>query len=84
MPKIKVVQVGLGPLGIKTANFIAERARVEIVAAVDKNPTLIGKDLGELFGAAPSGVIVMDDFAAAVAKNRPDASASPTPHRWPG
>ena len=78
MPKIKVVQVGLGPLGIKTANFIAERAGVDIVAAVDKNPTLVGKDLGELCGAAPSGVIVMDDFAAAVAKNRPDVAVLTT------
>lgn len=78
MSKIKVVQVGLGPLGIKTANFIAERANVEIIAAVDKNPALIGKDLGALRGVAPSGVKVQEDFAAAVAANRPDVAVLTT------
>lgn len=78
MSKIKVVQVGLGPLGIKTANFIAERNSVEIVAAVDKNPALIGKDLGELRGVAASGVLVQEDFAAAVAKSKPDVAVLTT------
>ena len=27
MKKIRILQIGLGPLGIKTANFISERKR---------------------------------------------------------
>lgn len=45
---LKVVQIGMGPLGIKVAEFITERKGIQTVAAVDKNPTLIGKSLQDL------------------------------------
>ena len=66
MKPIKVVQVGLGPLGLKIADFIAKRSGIETVAAVDKNPDLIGQDMHHLAGSGLDGVLVADDFATAI------------------
>jgi 4-hydroxy-tetrahydrodipicolinate reductase len=49
MKKIKVIVMGLGPLGIKTVKYAAER-NLEIVGAVDINPDIAGKKLGEYCG----------------------------------
>lgn len=45
---INVIQIGLGPLGIQTAKFIAEKSEVQTVAAVDINVNLKGKSLQDL------------------------------------
>lgn len=66
MKTINVLQVGLGPLGIKTATFINERNHIQTVAAVDKNPALIGQDLGKLSADAPSGVLIQGSIAEAI------------------
>lgn len=69
---IKVLQIGLGPLGQKIGNYIAAREGITTVAAVDKNPDLIGQDLGKLCGRTPSGVIVKENVAAALDATSPD------------
>ncbi len=46
MEKIKVVQIGMGPLGLKITGYILERRNLRIVGAVDRDPSLVGKDLG--------------------------------------
>lgn len=56
--KIKVVQIGLGPLGVKTFQFINQRTAIEVVGAVDKDPALMGKDLGAHCGGKPNGIII--------------------------
>lgn len=58
MQEISVLQVGLGPLGIKVSQFIAERSGISIVAAVDKNPQLIGKKLSELSDTLSSDISI--------------------------
>ncbi|MFQ5447082.1 MAG: dihydrodipicolinate reductase [Saprospiraceae bacterium] len=75
---MNILQIGLGPLGLKIANFIAERHGLATIAAVDKNPGLIGKDLGELAGGAPSGVVVAGSVADAVAKDKPGVAVLTT------
>ena len=75
---MNILQIGLGPLGLKIANFIAERPGLTTSAAVDKNPNLIGKDLGELAGGKPSGVAVTGSVSAAVVKNKPDVAVLTT------
>jgi len=72
MQVIKILQIGMGPLGIKIAKMIHERNRVETVAAVDINPDLNGKDLGLLYGTRPSGVAISNDLAKEVARTQPD------------
>ena len=66
MNPIKVVQVGIGPLGVKIANFIAERKGITTVAAVDKNPNLIGMDLAQTYGAEETGVIIKKTLSEAI------------------
>ena len=66
MNPIKVVQVGIGPLGVKIANFIAERKGITTVAAVDKNPNLIGMDLAQTYGAEETGVIIKQTLSEAI------------------
>lgn len=69
---IKVIQIGLGPLGIKTARMIRERAGVRTIAAVDKKTELIGQDVGLLSEGAASGLTIEAEAAAAIARERPD------------
>ncbi len=78
MKKIDILQVGLGPLGIKIANFIARRDGLTTIAAVDKNPELIGKDLGELCGGEASGIIIRGDIAEAIKKVKPHVAVLTT------
>ena len=74
MKNFNILQIGLGPLGIKTCNFIAKRDGLKTIAAVDKNPALVGKDLGELCGGEASGIIVMGSIAEAIKNKKPDVA----------
>jgi 4-hydroxy-tetrahydrodipicolinate reductase len=60
--KVKVVQIGLGPIGNKTSQFLVERDAVEIVGAIDTDPLKIGHDVGALAGLPPIGVKVGGDL----------------------
>jgi hypothetical protein len=54
--KHRVIQVGLGPIGIDMARRAAARPHLEIVGAVDIDPDLVGRDLEDLVeGASVSG-----------------------------
>ena len=66
MKKIKVVQMGLGPIGNKATLYLAERENLQIVGAVDADPAKVGKDVGVLAGLAPLGVAVKPDIAQAL------------------
>ncbi len=72
MRKIKVVQMGLGPIGNMLTRLLAERASVQIVGAVDIDPAKLGKDLGELAGLAPLGVRVSRDLREVLEGGRAD------------
>ncbi len=64
---IKVVQVGLGPLGQKVVRYALERGSLEVVAAVDPAADKVGKDLGEVCGLDRRlGVIVAKDLESAL------------------
>jgi len=58
MKPLKVIQVGIGPLGQKTVSYLLERLNIEIIAALDVNPDLIGRDVAEIAGCHPIGVAV--------------------------
>jgi 2,4-diaminopentanoate dehydrogenase len=64
---IHVLQVGLGPLGQQISRYLLERDGVRLVGAVDLNPELAGRDIGELCGVEPLGVAVSGSLAAAMA-----------------
>jgi hypothetical protein len=69
--KIRVVQYGIGPIGASIVRLMRQKASLEIVGAIDKDPAKAGRDLGEVVGApdAPWGVMVLADAAAML--NRP-------------
>ena len=48
--RIRVVHVGLGPIGAAVARQLAARRGFQIVGAVDIDPDKIGKDAGEVAG----------------------------------
>lgn len=62
MDTIKVMQIGLGPLGIKIANYINDKQSIETIAAVDINPDLSHKDLGTLAGLKESSVQIKNSI----------------------
>jgi hypothetical protein len=68
--KIRVVQYGVGPIGASIARLMRQKASIEIVGAIDKDPAKAGRDLGEVVGAkdAPWGVAISADADAVFEK----------------
>ncbi|MDR5708272.1 MAG: dihydrodipicolinate reductase [Armatimonadota bacterium] len=63
--RFRVVQYGLGAIGLGIARILLERPEVELVGAVDVAPERVGRDLGELLGTDALGVRVSADSAIA-------------------
>ena len=63
--KIRVVQYGIGPIGASIVRLMRQKQALVLVGAIDKDPEKVGKDLGELVGAAdaPWGIPVSADAA---------------------
>ena len=59
MENVKVFQYGCGKMSIYTMKYAIENG-AKIVGAVDINPDVIGKDIGDIIGIEKQGVIIED------------------------
>jgi 4-hydroxy-tetrahydrodipicolinate reductase len=72
---IRVLHVGLGPIGAGVARQVATRRGFKAVAAVDVDPAKAGRDLGEVIGLGRKlRVAVSSDLGAVVKAARPDVA----------
>ena len=71
--KIKAVQYGVGKMSLYTMRYMLEKG-IEIVGAVDVNPAIIGKDIGEILGKEKLGVVVVsaEDAKEMMQTTKPD------------
>ncbi len=73
---IRVLQVGLGPIGVAVARQLVARRGYELVGGIDLDPAKIGRDLGEACGLAESlGIAVRGDLEGTLRELRPTAAA---------
>ncbi|MCD6480061.1 dihydrodipicolinate reductase [Candidatus Bathyarchaeota archaeon] len=72
MKTIRVVSYGVGVIGRRIAEHLLSKEGVEIVGAIDIDPNKVGKDLGELLGRQPIGVVVSDDVDDVISSTKPD------------
>ncbi len=72
---IKVLHVGLGPIGSAIVRQVATRKGFKIVGAVDIDPIKTGKDLGDVAGLErKTKVKVLADLRKAIKRSKPDVA----------
>ena len=73
MNKIKLVQYGCGKMSIYTMKYAIEQG-MEIVGALDINPSVIGKDIGEIMNSDKTGITVasVNDAETVLKETNPD------------
>ncbi len=71
---IKILQVGVGPLGKKIVKLGARKPSLKFTAAVDLDENLTGKDLGEVCETEKLGVKIQHDLAKAVGRKKIDVA----------
>jgi hypothetical protein len=64
---IRVVQMGLGPIGRRIVEYLAEHRGFELVGTLDIDPALKGRDAGDVSETRSLGVRISDDAAATLA-----------------
>ena len=70
---IRVVQFGLGAIGVDIARLIAQQPDMELVGGIERDERKIGADLGEVIELPqPLGVRVRGDAEAVLSQVRPD------------
>ena len=73
--KVRVVQIGTGKMAKYTMRYVMEKGG-EIVGAVDVNPQVIGKDIGEIIGTENLNVTVtsFEDAEEMLKQVKPDVA----------
>ena len=72
---IRVLHVGLGPIGAAVVSQVATRPGFRAVGAVDVDPAKVGRDLGDVVGLDRKlRVKVGDDLRAVVKATKPDVA----------
>lgn len=71
--KVKVAQYGTGKMSVYTMRYVYEKGG-EVVAAIDINPAVIGKDIGDVMGTEKKGVTVVsiEEAEKTLQETKPD------------
>jgi len=72
LKNVKVVSYGIGVIGRRLATHLLTKEGIEIVGAVDIDPEIVGKDLGEVLGGKKIGVVVSSDADKVLKETKPD------------
>ena len=72
MRPVKIVQYGVGPIGVEVAKYALKKKGTEFVGAVDIDPNKVGKDLGEFTVGHKIGVTITDDAEELLKRTKPD------------
>src|SRR5690242_814172 len=73
---IRVLHMGLGPIGAAVVKQVAQRQGFRSVGAVDIDPAKVGKDLGTVIGLDKKlKVTISDDIRKAIKATKPDVVA---------
>src|ERR1041385_6666861 len=71
---IRVIQYGLGAIGRASARLVLSRPGLQLAGAVDRDPKLAGKELGEVLGLDRAlGIAVTDKPVVLFAQTQADA-----------
>ncbi|MBQ4030437.1 MAG: dihydrodipicolinate reductase [Bacilli bacterium] len=73
MEKIKVLQIGCGKMSIYTMRYVYEHG-AKVVGAVDINPNIIGKDIGEIMDQDSKNVFIksLKELESIIKETKPD------------
>lgn len=76
---VRVVLVGLGPIGVEIGRALAERPGVHLLGGADPGEGKVGRDLGDLLRGRPTGRTVAADAeevyrASAASRGRADVA----------
>jgi hypothetical protein len=72
LKNVKVVSYGIGVIGRRLAEHLLTKEGIEIVGAIDINPDIVGKDLGEVLGKKKIGVKISSDADKVLKETKPD------------
>ena len=79
MEKIKVLQIGCGKMSTYTMRYVFEHG-AKVVGAVDINPNIIGRDIGELMELESTGIYVqsLKELENIIAETKPNIAVVET------
>jgi len=80
--KLRIALMGLGVMGTRVATALLGKKSFEIVGAIDVNPKLTGRDVGELLESPKKlGIAIEASTPAALARTKPDVVVHATTSR---
>jgi 4-hydroxy-tetrahydrodipicolinate reductase len=71
--KIRIIQYGMGPIGLRITQHLVEKEGFEIVGAIDADPQKVAEDIGNLAGLTnPLGIEISADAKSVLSQSKAD------------